>query len=80
MRQAREERWGDASTRSVFSRGVRVCVSTEMCLRASFARRRRRLRRFAEKNTPAAHLAARMEYDNAPYPMMATADAPNNAP
>lgn len=28
----------------------------------------------------AAHLAARMEYDNAPYPMMATADAPSNAP
>ena len=32
------------------------------------------------KQHTAAHLAARMEYDNAPYPMMATAEAPSNAP
>ena len=55
--------------------------STEMCLRSRFPRRRACLRVSRRKKAfPAAHLAARMEYDNAPYPMMATADAPSNAP
>ena len=82
MRQAPEERWGDTSTRSVSSRGVRVCVSTEMCLRVLASRAAAAASAFLlrGKQHTAAHLAARMEYDNAPYPMMATAEAPSNAP
>ena len=65
----------------VFTRRSRVRFNRDVPTRARFARRRRRLRLFAcGKQHTAAHLAARMEYDNAPYPMMATAEAPSNAP
>lgn len=87
-RQAREKRWGDrARARCLYAPFVRVCAFStgEMCLRYD-ARGSRTVsavsRQKFERPLPhrRSYLAARKEYDNAPYPMMATADAPSNAP
>ena len=68
----------------VFTRRSRVRFNDPMCLRVLASRAAAAASAFlfrGKKHTLyAAHLAARMEYDNAPYPMIATADAPSNAP
>jgi hypothetical protein len=69
----------------VFTRRSFACVRFQPGKRAYYARGSRTVSAVSKKiskapPSPAAHLAARMEYDNAPYPMMATADAPSNAP